>query len=98
MITCDEFGYPVITDTGIRCGNHHPGEDARHESVTAVRDCYRRAAEEEAAAEADAAAELAAERALEDRGYWDARAQEDWEAAHGVIPFDVAFREALAHA
>lgn len=47
---------------------------------------------EEAASEM--AAELANERYFEDRGYDEARAFEDWEASRGVIPFDVAMREA----
>jgi hypothetical protein len=33
---------------------------------------------------------------LEETGYWEARAQEDYEAAAGVIPFDVAFAAATA--
>ncbi|WP_431728522.1 hypothetical protein [Verrucosispora sp. TAA-831] len=97
MITYDDFGFPIVTTTGIRCGNHHD-DNARHETVDAVRECYLRWHQLDEDANADHAAEMAAERALEDRGYWDARAQEDWEAANGVIPFDVAFRAALAHA
>ncbi|MCX5066713.1 hypothetical protein OOJ91_12565 [Micromonospora lupini] len=97
-IAYDDFGFPVATDTGVRCGNHHTADPVRHANVAAVRECYRRWQEEEDAAEADHAAELAGERALEDAGYWAARAQEDHEAAMGVIPFDVAMADALAHA
>ncbi|MEU3452255.1 hypothetical protein ABZ671_01230 [Micromonospora sp. NPDC006766] len=95
---CDWLGYPTITTTGVRCGNHHPDEVTRHFDVAAVRDCHIIGYQEEAAAEADYRAELAAARALEDRGYWAARAQDDYEAAMGVIPFDVAYRDALAAA
>lgn len=50
--------------------------------------------DEEAAAqaEAEAAAERAYERSLEDRGYWEAQAQDDYEAAHGVIGFIEAWQ------
>lgn len=43
---------------------------------------------------AEQEAELAYERHLEDRGYWEARADEDYERAMGVIPFDEAMRQA----
>lgn len=39
---------------------------------------------EQEVAEADAAAEMRNERWFEDRGYEDARAQERWEAEHGI--------------
>ncbi|MFC0504171.1 hypothetical protein [Micromonospora costi] len=97
-IAYDDFGFPVATATGVRCGNHYTADTIRHATVAAVRECYRRWREIEADAQAEYAAELANERALEDRGYWDARAQEVHEAAMGVVPFDVALREALAAA
>jgi hypothetical protein len=93
-ITTDDFGFPTVTTTGVRCANHHPDEQARHESVDAVRECFRFTYDLQDAAHDDWAAEQAAERALEDRGYWDARAQEDHEAAVGVIPFHVAMAAA----
>lgn len=82
------------TTTGVRCGNHGKVGVAYHHSAAAVRECYRLGRELDAQAAAEHAAELAMERALEDRGYWDARAQEDHEAAHGVIQFDEAYRMA----
>jgi len=44
---------------------------------------------------ADIAAEEAYERHLEDRGYWEARADEDRERTMGIIPFEQAFRESF---
>jgi hypothetical protein len=43
-------------------------------------------------AEAEAAAERAYERKLEDAGYEDAQAQDDYEAAHGVVDFITAWQ------
>lgn len=82
------------TDTGVRCGNHGKVGVAFHTSAAAVRACYALGRELDAQAAAEHAAELAVERALEDRGYWDARAQEDYEASHGVVQFDEAYRMA----
>jgi hypothetical protein len=48
----------------------------------------------DAEARAEQEAELAYERHLEDRGYWEARADEDYERQMGVIPFDEAMRQA----
>lgn len=93
-ITYDDFGFPVTTDTGVRCGNHHTADVVRHANVAAVRECYRRWQELENDAKAEHDAEMAGVRALEDRGYWAARAQEDHEAAMGVVPFHVAMAEA----
>lgn len=97
-IAYDDFGFPIATDAGIRCGNHPTADIVRHANVAAVRECYRRWQELHDQVEADHQAEVSVERALEGRGYWDARAQEDHEAALGVIPFDIARRDALAHA
>ncbi len=68
----------------------------QHDTVEQARECEREAdhAAWEMACERDA--EAAVERFFEDRGYWEARAQEDIEAARGVIPFDVAYAAALA--
>jgi hypothetical protein len=85
------------TATGVRCGNHGrtaQGEHVHHASPASVRECYRLTAEAIADQEAEIAAELAYERHLEDRGYWEARAQEDWEERHGVIQFEDAYRAA----
>ncbi len=68
----------------IRCG-HCKG---RHNTVADVKECMweiQRDIDE---------AEMANERSFEDRGYWEARAEEDWEAARGVVPFDVAYANA----
>lgn len=97
-ITYDDFRFPIATPTGVRCGNHYAADIVRHANVAAVRECYRRWQELEDDAKAERDAEMAVERAFEDRGYWDARAQEDYEARMGVIPFDVAMRDALAAA
>jgi hypothetical protein len=85
------------TATGTRCGNHGrtaPGEHTYHANPASVRECYRLTAQMEADQAAEMTAELAYERHLEDRGYWDARAQEDWEERHGVIQFEDAYRAA----
>lgn len=77
-----------VTETGVRCGNHgrtQHGEHVYHADPESVRECYRLAAEMIQQAEADIRAELAYEQHLEDRGYWEARAQEDYEQRHGVI-------------
>lgn len=86
----DWIGYPVATVTGPRCGSC----TAHHNSVAAIKLCYSIAEDQAQQAEDEAAAERAYERHLEDRGYDEARAQEAYEAAHGVIPFDVALAAA----
>lgn len=72
----------------IRCGN--PGcwsPDRTHATAEQVRDCYAVTRQQEEQAEFDAAAERANERALEDRGYWESQAQDDYERRNGVIDF-----------
>lgn len=96
-ITFDDYGYPAALDAGVRCGNHHRGDHIYHDSARAVQVCYRKAADDRAQQAGEIAAEAAVERYFEDRGYWEARAQEDHEAACGVIPFDVAMAEALGN-
>lgn len=91
MIQQDFGGSPIQTETGIRCGYCK----GRHANRETVRYCHESGRAQEELAEADYRAELAVERWYEDRGYWDARAQEDYEARMGVIPFDVAMAEAL---
>ncbi len=76
------------TESGVRCGNHGKtpkGErhtyHANRESVAA---CYALAESLRAEQEAEIAAEQGYERYLEDRGYWEARADEDREFWSGV--------------
>ncbi len=83
------------TETGVRCGNHGRVARTFHASAEAVRACYALGRELDAEAAAERRAELAAERYWEDRGYWEAQAQDAYEASHGVIPFDEAYRMAL---
>lgn len=87
MIHTDEYRYPVVTPRGVRCGQCQ----AHHANADTVRECYRITAAQEATVRAEQAAELAYERHLEDRGYWDARAQDDYEERHGVISFSDAW-------
>lgn len=98
----DIDGYPAITETGVRCGNHFRGDNIRHPNAATVRACYEHSADALAAYEEQYAAELAAESAteryFEDRGYWEARAQEDYEERHGVISFQDAYRMACPEA
>lgn len=76
-----------VTETGVRCGNHgrtKHGEHIYHADPASVQECYRLTAEMIADQEAEIRAELAYERHLEDRGYWEARAQEQWEQTQGI--------------
>lgn len=83
------------TTTGPRCRNH--GHDlVRHANAASIRECYRLTRQMQADMDAEIAAELAYERHLEDRGYWDARAQEDYEARMGVVQFEDAYAAAMA--
>lgn len=95
-IIYDDHGYPADLDAGVRCGNHGRTFRIYHNSARAVKACYDIRADEMAQQAGEIAAEAAVERYFEDRGYWEARAQEDYEAARGVIPFDVAMAQALA--
>jgi hypothetical protein len=79
----DWVGYPIETPTGPICGLCH----VRHLNVQAIRDCYAIAREQEAQVEADIAMEAAQLRHLENRGYDDARAQDEYEARNGVVGF-----------
>jgi hypothetical protein len=74
------------------CGYEHDA-DQTCEQAEAMWEAYYA---DEAAAEY--AAEMAAERYFEDRGYWEAIAHDEWEAARGVVPFHVALAEAEAAA
>ena len=95
LYATDTFGRPLSTTTGIRCGNHHPEDRIRHTNAAAVAECYRLMYDDYDQQYADLRAELAIERYLENRGYDDARAQEAYERSMGVIPFDVAYAEAM---
>lgn len=95
MYDTDSLGYPVMLDQGVRCGNHRYGPGKTyHQNVEAVRACYAITREQEAQQKAELAAELRNEQWFENRGWDEARAQEDWEASRGVIPFDEAMRQA----
>ena len=95
------------TPTGVRCGNHGKAV-VRHETTAQVRLCFertRRAAEQEQDQDdvriqvaGELAAEAAVERFFEERGYDDAREEEDREARMGVIPFSQAYEEAAREA
>jgi hypothetical protein len=65
---------------GVRCGNH--GREGRfyHADAAEVRACYAWDWDNEENARAEQAVELAYERHLEDRGYDEARFQEQMEA------------------
>lgn len=91
-VTYTDHGYPITTTHGVLCGccGHH------HQNPAAVRECHDIAREQAEAVEACRQAELACERHLEDRGYDAARAQDDFEASMGVIPFHEAMAAALA--
>lgn len=90
-IEIDALGIPVKVRDGVKCGHCA----AKHSIARAVKLCKIAQEELDRQAEDEMHAEAAVERFFEERGYWDARAQEDYEAAHGVIPFDVAYAEAL---
>ena len=55
--TEDEYGYPIETATGVRCGNHPRGWNIRHENTNAVRACYAISAEQAAESAAECYAE-----------------------------------------
>lgn len=94
----DWLGIPLLTPTGPYCGGcggRRAG--ARHADVAAIRACdaYRR--DQDAVVEGARWAEAAYERHLEDRGYDEARAQEDYEARNGVIGFIEAWHIQSPH-
>jgi len=92
----DEFGYAVETDHGVKCGNHGWGSKVYHRDVATVRACSEIRHWERQTERAEINAELAYERHLEDRGWQDARAQEDHEARMGVVDFQTAWAESDA--
>jgi hypothetical protein len=88
----DWLGYPLPLETGILCGMCRRG--VRHISVQAVRDCHEITREQEEQADADGRLEDAQLRYLENRGYDDARGQDEYEARNGVIGFREAWHRA----
>lgn len=58
------------------------GDPHTHDTAREARDCQD--AFDTWQYERDTDPDMAYERHLEDAGYWEARAQEDWEAAMGV--------------
>ena len=89
----DESGYPVHTDFGIKCGNHGR-QKVYHTNIATVKFCFDLRRDQEAQQAAEIAAEQAIERHFEERGYDEARAQEDWEARNGVVDFATARAQA----
>jgi hypothetical protein len=85
----DWLGYPLPTETGPRCGMCRRG--IRHIDLAAIRACCDITREQEEQAEADSRLEDAQLRYLENRGYDEARAQDDYEARNGVIGFREAW-------
>ena len=93
-VECTEEEYPTIrqTESGPYCGQCNRGwrkadgtAKIRHANGDAVRMCYAVAKELEDDQRNEYYADLAYERLFEDRGYWEARGQEDYEARNGVI-------------
>lgn len=78
--------------TTVRCA-HCAGY---HFSAQGVRRCFADEQWREGEARREQDAERAYERYLEDRGWEDAYAQDQIEAQRGVVPFDVAYADALA--
>jgi hypothetical protein len=70
----------------IRCGSC----PNRHATVQDVRECHWERDEAIATQRDELAAELRNERYFEDRGYDEARNEEDHEARMGVVPFGMA--------
>jgi hypothetical protein len=85
-----------ITETQVQVPHSLYADDLHHhDSVTEASLCEALDPwEGQQAANADYLAELANERHFEDRGYWDAREQEDYEQRNGVLSFQDAWSEA----
>lgn len=85
-----QFGRPEATLSGVVCGHCSGAFDhlvVRHASAGHVRACFEAGDEERWQAEGELAAERAVERHFEDQGYWEARAQEDYERSCGIWPY-----------
>jgi hypothetical protein len=78
-----EDAYTILrTAAGVRCGNHGRvarGHEVRHANTASVRACYQLTAEMNAQQAAEIAVEQGYERYLENRGYDEARDEEDRE-------------------
>ncbi len=87
-VTYTEFGDVVETTAGPYCGCCNRGgrkvSKIRHANAASIKACYANQAAREADAEAEIQAEAAQLRHLENAGYDEARAQEDWEWRMGV--------------
>lgn len=94
MIETDEYGYPVATEAGIRCGNHPLHDTVRHASVEAVGRCFALRFAEQMEEDGLRWAEGAYVRNAEQAGYWEAAAERAWEDSRGVVQFDDAYRAA----
>lgn len=85
----------LLTNTPLIHEGLH-GQPCAHLSVTEIEVCqdYQDA---DWSFQAAAAAERAAERHIENAGYWEARMQEGMENQHGVIQFGDAYAQALGY-
>jgi hypothetical protein len=83
----DFIGYPIATPTGPICGSCR----AHHIDVAAIRTCHDITAEQNAQQEDDFRLEVAQLRHLENWGYDEARAQDEYEARNGVVGFAEAW-------
>ena len=93
----------------IACGNRKahgftPGFQHHHASTAEVRQCFTSEfglssleEDEQHAIEAEVDPDQAYERHLENAGWAEARAQEEHEAAMGVVSFEEAFASAMGH-
>jgi|SRR6185369_1133149 phage protein D len=90
----DEYGAPVWTASGVRCGSHGRGDAVYHESVAAVKVCHQTMYAEVAQQQAEIEAEQRNERYFEDRGWEESLAERAWEDSRGVVQFDEAYRNA----
>lgn len=86
----DDFGYAQELASGIRCGAHGRAK-VYHDSTETVRYCYAKMRSDIADQEAEVAAERAYVRHLEDRGHYEAQAQDEWERRNGVVGFQEAW-------
>ncbi|MGI8307041.1 hypothetical protein [Saccharopolyspora hattusasensis] len=85
-----QFGRPEATLSGVVCGHCFDVFDdlvVRHASAGHVRACFEAGEEERWQMEGELAADRAVERHFEDRGYWEARAQENYEMSRGIWPY-----------
>jgi hypothetical protein len=87
----------LLTNTPLAHQGYY-SDECEHLSVTEIRLCEEATqAQYWADSEAEIQAETAAQRAYENRGYWDAREQDDMEARRGVLSFEDAHAHALGY-